>query len=82
MLIKLLSKRENIKLSHLICDTNLTNIIKTSLEYSLELRHFPFELLLPLVFMENMAGKVPGKDTISALEYHTTFHQLSHDATH
>lgn len=24
----------------------------------------------------------PGKDTISALEYHTTFHQLSHDATH
>ena len=24
----------------------------------------------------------PGKDTVSALEYHTTFHQLSHDATH
>lgn len=24
----------------------------------------------------------PGKDTISALEYHTTFHQLAHDATH
>lgn len=24
----------------------------------------------------------PGKDTVSALEYHTTFHQLAHDATH